>query len=145
MGGSYGGFMSCWAITQTDRFAAAVPQAVCSNWTSFHLTTNIGQFDALFLDSDPYDPAGEYPRRSPVYHARGCRTPTLILHGELDLCTPLGQAQELYQALVETGCEVELVVYPREGHGWLEREHQVDAWERTRAWLDRHLGTQGGS
>jgi dipeptidyl aminopeptidase/acylaminoacyl peptidase len=139
MGGSYGGFMSCWAITQTDRFAAAIPQAVVSNWTSFHLTTNIGQFDVLFLDSDPYDPAGEYPRRSPVMHARSCRTPTLIMHGEEDLCTPLGQAHELYNALVEAGCEVELVVYPREGHGWLEREHQIDAWERIRAWLDRHL------
>jgi dipeptidyl aminopeptidase/acylaminoacyl peptidase len=139
LGGSYGGFMSCWAITQTDRFAAAIPQAVVSDWTSFHLTTNIGQFDVLFLDSDPYDPAGEYPRRSPVMHARTCRTPTLIMHGAEDLCTPVGQAQELYNALVEGGCEAELVVYPREGHGWLEREHQFDAWERIHAWLDRHL------
>jgi dipeptidyl aminopeptidase/acylaminoacyl peptidase len=104
MGGSYGGFMSCWAITQTDRFAAAIPQAVVSDWTSFHLTTNIGQFDVLFLDSDPYDPAGEYPRRSPVMFAQGSRTPTLIMHGQEDLCTPLGQAQELYNALVEAGC-----------------------------------------
>ena len=139
MGGSYGGFMSCWAITQTDRFAAAIPQAVVSDWTSFHLTTNIGQFDVLFLDSDPYDPAGEYPRRSAVMHARNCRTPTLIMHGAEDLCTPLGQATELYNALVEADCEVELVVYPREGHGWLEWDHQIDAWNRIRAWLDRHL------
>lgn len=139
MGGSYGGFMSCWAITQTDRFAAAIPQAVVSNWTSFHLTTNIGRFDVLFLDSDPYDPAGEHSRRSPVMHARGCRTPTLVMHGAADLCTPLGQAHELYNALVEAGCEAELVVYPREGHGWLEWDHQLDAWERIRAWLDRHL------
>jgi dipeptidyl aminopeptidase/acylaminoacyl peptidase len=141
-GGSYGGFMSAWAITQTDRFAAAIPQAVVSDWTSFHLTTNIGQFDVLFLDSDPYDPHGEYPRRSPVFHARRCRTPALIMHGAEDLCTPLGQAEELYNALVEAGCEVELVVYPREGHGWLERDHQVDAWERIRAWLGRHLSAE---
>jgi dipeptidyl aminopeptidase/acylaminoacyl peptidase len=139
MGGSYGGFMSCWAITQTNRFAAAIAQAVVSDWTSFHLTTNIGRFDVLFLDSDPYDPAGEYPRRSPVMHARKCRTPTLIMHGAEDLCTPLGQATELYNALVEADCEAELVVYPREGHGWLEWDHQIDAWNRIRAWLDRHL------
>jgi dipeptidyl aminopeptidase/acylaminoacyl peptidase len=143
MGGSYGGFMTCWAITQTDRFAAAIPQAVVSDWSSFHLTTNIGRFDSLFLDSDPYDPAGEYPRRSPVMHARGCRTPTLIMHGAEDLCTPVGQAHELYNALVEAGCEVELVVYPREGHGWLEWDHQLDAWERIRGWLDRHLAATG--
>jgi dipeptidyl aminopeptidase/acylaminoacyl peptidase len=139
IGGSYGGFMSAWATTQTDRFRASIPQACVSNWLSFHNTTNIGQFDVLFLDSDPYDPNGEYPSRSPVYHASRCRTPTLVMHGEIDLCTPIGQAQELYQALVEAGCEAELVVYPREGHGWLEYDHQVDAWNRIRDWFDRHL------
>ena len=140
IGGSYGGFMSAWAVTQTDRFAASVPVACVSDWLSFHLTTNIGRFDELFLDADPYDPAGAYAARSPVLHARRCRTPTLVLHGEDDLCTPIGQAQELYQALVEAGVETELVVYPREGHGFYEWDHQLDAWERIRAWFDRHLG-----
>jgi dipeptidyl aminopeptidase/acylaminoacyl peptidase len=138
-GGSYGGFMSCWAVTQTDRFAAAIPMAVVTDWLSFHNTTNIGQFDKLFLQADPYDPDGDYTRRSPVYHASKCRTPTLILHGEDDLCTPLGQAVEFYNALVQAGCETELVYYPREGHGWTEREHQIDAWNRMRDWLARHL------
>jgi dipeptidyl aminopeptidase/acylaminoacyl peptidase len=139
-GGSYGGFMSCWAVTQTDRFAAAIPMAVVTDWVSFHYTTNIGQFDALFLQADPDDPSGDYTQRSPVYHAAKCRTPTLILHGEDDLCTPLPQAVEFYNALVEAGCETELVVYPREGHGWTEREHQIDAWNRVRDWLARYLG-----
>ena len=138
-GGSYGGFMACWAVTQTDRFAASMPMAVVTNWLSFHNTTNIGQFDKLFLKADPYDPDGDYTTRSPVYHAAKCKTPTLILHGEDDLCTPVGQAVEFYNALVEAGCETELVVYPREGHGWTEREHQIDAWNRMRDWLDRHL------
>jgi dipeptidyl aminopeptidase/acylaminoacyl peptidase len=140
-GGSYGGFMSSWAVTQTDRFAAAIPFAVVTDWTSFHYTTNIGQFDALFLQGEPCDPDGPYPRWSPVFHAHKCKTPTLIIHGEDDLCTPLPQATELYNALVEAGCEVELVVYPREGHGWTEREHQIDAWNRTRAWLEKHVGS----
>jgi dipeptidyl aminopeptidase/acylaminoacyl peptidase len=138
-GGSYGGFMASWAVTQTDRFAAAMPLAVVTDWVSFHATTNIGQFDRLFLQSDPYDPEGDYTQRSPVYHAAKCRTPTLIIHGEVDLCTPLSQAVELYNALVEGGCETELVVYPREGHGWTEREHQIDAWNRMREWLARHV------
>jgi dipeptidyl aminopeptidase/acylaminoacyl peptidase len=138
-GGSYGGFMACWAVTQTDRFAAALPMAVVTDWLSFHNTTNIGQFDKLFLQADPYDTDGDYTRRSPVYHASKCRTPTLILHGEDDLCTPLPQATEFYNALVEAGCETELVVYPREGHGWTEREHQIDAWNRMRDWLRRHV------
>ena len=138
-GGSYGGFMACWAVTQTDRFAAAIPEAVVTDWVSFHSTTNIGQFDRLYLQADPYDSQGDYTRRSPVYHAGKSRTPTLILHGEDDLCTPLSQAVEFYNALVEAGCETELVVYPREGHGWTEREHQIDSWNRTKDWLARHL------
>ena len=138
-GGSYGGFMACWAVTQTDRFAAAIPEAVVTDWVSFHSTTNIGQFDRLYLQADPYDAQGDYTRRSPVYHAGKSRTPTLILHGEDDLCTPLSQAVEFYNALVEAGCETELVVYPREGHGWTEREHQIDSWNRMRDWLARHL------
>ena len=138
-GGSYGGFMSSWAVTQTDRFAASIPFAVVTDWTSFHYTTNIGQFDALFLQGEPNDPAGPYPKWSPVFHAEKCKTPTLIIHGEEDLCTPLPQATEFYNALVEADCEVELVVYPREGHGWSEREHQVDAWNRAHGWLDKHV------
>jgi dipeptidyl aminopeptidase/acylaminoacyl peptidase len=141
-GGSYGGFMASWAVTQSDRFAASLPFAVVTDWTSFHYTTNIGQFDALFLQGDPNDPAGPYPKWSPVFHAHKCKTPTLILHGEDDLCTPLPQATEFYNALVEAGCEVELVVYPREGHGWSEREHQIDAWNRAHAWLDKHVKNQ---
>ena len=138
-GGSYGGFMSSWAVTQTDRFAAAIPFAVVTDWTSFHYTTNIGQFDALFLQGEPTDSEGPYPKWSPVFHAHKCKTPTLIIHGEDDLCTPLPQATEFYNALVEAGCEVELVVYPREGHGWTEREHLIDGWNRARAWLEKHV------
>jgi len=138
-GGSYGGFMACWAVTQTDRFAAAMPMAVVTDWVSFHTTTNIGQFDKLYLQAEPFDPDGDYTHRSPVYHAAKCKTPTLILHGEDDLCTPLPQAVEFYKALVEAGCETELIVYPREGHGWTEREHQADSWNRMRDWLARQL------
>jgi dipeptidyl aminopeptidase/acylaminoacyl peptidase len=138
-GGSYGGFMSTWAPTQTDAFAASIPFACTSNWLSFHNTTNIGRFDELFLASDPYDVSGGYVTRSPVMHTRNCTTPTLLLHGQLDLCTPVGQAQEFYQALVDAGCEAELVVYARGGHGWAEREYLVDSWNRVQGWFDRHL------
>jgi len=140
-GGSHGGYISAWAVTQTEVFAAAAPWACVSDWVSFHYTTNIGRFDELFLQSDPADPAGHHFSRSPVTHARSCRTPTLILHGERDLCTPLGQAKELYQALVEANCETELVVYPRAGHGWKERDQVLDTCRRITAWFDRHLKT----
>ena len=139
MGGSYGGFMAAWAVSQTDRFRASVAMAAVTNWLSFHNTTNIGRFDALFLDADPYTEGSDYWHRSPVVHARRVRTPTLVMHGALDLCVPVSQGQEMYQALVDAGVETELVVYPREGHGWREREHQIDGNRRIREWLDRHL------
>jgi dipeptidyl aminopeptidase/acylaminoacyl peptidase len=64
----------------------------------------------------------------------------LILHGSEDRCTPLGQAQEFHAALLERGVQSELVVYPREGHGFQERRHRLDAWQRTVTWFDRHIG-----
>ncbi len=142
VGTSYGGFMSAWAIGQTDRFRASVAMAAVTDWLSFHNTTNIGRFDELFLDADPYDPTGDYFARSPIVHVRRVSTPTLVMHGELDLCVPLSQGRELYQALAEAGVETELVVYPREGHGWRERAHILDGIERMRIWLDRHLAAR---
>jgi dipeptidyl aminopeptidase/acylaminoacyl peptidase len=139
-GNSYGGFIAALAVGKTDRFAAAIPMAVVSNWLSFHNTSNSGAFDELFLAADPYAPGGAYHERSPVVYARDVKTPTLIMQGELDLCTPVGQAQELYQAIAESGlAEVELVVFPREGHAYVERQHQIEIWTRSRAWFDRHL------
>lgn len=136
MGASHGGFIAAWAVTQTDRFAASVAIACVSDYVSLHYTSDIGRLDEILFDG-----AGlaDYLERSPVAHAAGCTTPTLILHGELDRSCPPSQAQELYQALVAAGAETELVMYPREGHGFLEREHQLDLWRRVRAWFDRHL------
>jgi dipeptidyl aminopeptidase/acylaminoacyl peptidase len=65
--------------------------------------------------------------------------PTLLIHGALDRCTPVSQSLQYHNALVEAGVETEMVVYPREGHGWREFEHQVDLWRRTGDWFDRHL------
>ena len=141
-GASYGGFMAAWAAVRSDAFAAAVPVSSVSNWLSFHLTTGVGRFDELFLAGSPYESDGPHLRRSPVMYAPGCAVPTLVLHGDADLCTPVGQAHELYQALAETGCEVELAIYPRGGHDLIEREHLRDANLRTRAWMHRHLRAQ---
>jgi dipeptidyl aminopeptidase/acylaminoacyl peptidase len=138
-GMSYGGYMSAWAPTQTRLFAASVTMATHTDWISFHYTANIARFDELFLACDPRDPHGRHFHRSPVIHARECASPMLILHGALDLCCPVGQAHEMYNALVEAGCETELVVYQRGGHSWAEDAYLVDTWQRTKSWFDRHL------
>ncbi len=138
MGASHGGYIAAWAPTQTHRFRASIAMACVSDYLSLHYTSNIGGLDdVLFVGPDPI---AAYLERSPVVFASRSTTPTLILHGEEDRCCPLGQAQELYGALVEAGVETELVVYPREGHGWVEREHQLDVWRRVVGWFDLHLG-----
>ncbi len=144
MGTSYGGYLSAWAPTQTDAFATAIMISGISNNISCHNTANNAHFYEVMLGGLPHEPEAmdRYLDRSPVRWVEQVKNPVLILHGEKDLCTPLGQAQEFYQALVEAGKSTQMVVYPREGHGshnW-EREHQLDYTQRIVDWFDRHLG-----
>jgi dipeptidyl aminopeptidase/acylaminoacyl peptidase len=136
---SYGGYMAGWAVGQTDRFGAAVAMSVVANYVSFHLTSEVWWYDHAILVGEWNDPASQYVDRSPVTHAHRCTTPTLIIQGAEDRCTPVGQGRELFNAIAEAGAETELVVYPREGHVPLERAHALDAIQRTQAWFDRHL------
>jgi dipeptidyl aminopeptidase/acylaminoacyl peptidase len=139
-GASYGGYMTAWAVATTNRFKAAVMVSGIANQWSSHYSCNhdFGEF----IIGGPLTQE-RYRRlaidRSPLFRLDKPTTPTLIIHGQDDRCTPLGQAQELYSALLERGCAAELVVYPREGHGLRERGHRLDAWRRTVAWFDRYL------
>ncbi len=144
-GASHGGYLANWAITQTGRFAAAIPVAAPSNRLSKHNTGNNGYVEELFYDRDPYDVTGRVLSRSPIVHVRQVRTPTLIIHGEKDRCVPVSQAYEMYHGLARLGTvPVELVVYPREGHSISERGHLIDLWQRSRAWFDRYVASAGG-
>ncbi len=145
MGASYGGYLTAWAAATSDVFSAAVVISGISDLLSCYHTCNNPPFYELMLEGTPYDPdmLPMYMDRSPIAHVAGASTPTLLLHGADDLCTPVGQAQEFYQALAEQGVPAELVIYPREGHGFREQDHQIDSWRRVVAWFDQHLG--GGS
>ena len=142
---SYGGYMAGWAITQTGRFAASVALSVIGDYVTFHLTSEVAMYDEMILGGEWDDPTGPYIERSPIFQMRGVRTPTLLIQGQADRCTPVGQGEELYAALEAAGAEAELVVYPREGHVLVERAHVLDALHRTRDWFDRHLGPQDGA
>ena len=96
---SYGGYLAGWAVTQTDRFGAAVAMSVVSNYVSFHLTSEVWMYDEMILEGDWNDPTSQYVERSPVTHAHRCRTPTLVLQGAEDRCTPVGQGWELANAI----------------------------------------------
>lgn len=138
-GVSYGGYMSCWLVTQDQRFAAAVPISPTTNWHSQHHTSNIGAFDTIFLDDDPYAAGGRHYDRSPVMYAARARTPTLLIAGARDRCTPPGQAVEFHNALREHGVESRLAIYPREGHGVRAFPARVDAAARLLGWFERHM------
>ena len=137
---SYGGYMAGWAVGQTRRFRAAVAMSVVADFRSFHLTTDISAWDEGILDGRWDDPeGGAYAQRSPVTHAHACETPTLVTAGALDRCTPVEQGILLHEAIAASGSPTELVIYPREGHILVEREHAIDQVRRTTAWFVRYL------
>jgi dipeptidyl aminopeptidase/acylaminoacyl peptidase len=138
-GGSYGGFMTNWIITQTPRFRAAVSVASVSNLISFYSTSLYQDLIHAEFGSFPWDNYDQLWRWSPLRYARAAQTPTMFIHGESDNDVHITQAEEMYMALKRRGVETVLVRYPREGHGLREPRHRVDALERTLSWFDRFL------
>jgi dipeptidyl aminopeptidase/acylaminoacyl peptidase len=137
-GWSYGGYMSEWAITQTTRFKAAVTGAGLSNLISEYGTEQGPSYDEWFYGV-PYEKPEGFLNSSPFLYLKNAKTPTLILQGDADPVDPLGQSQELYRGLKRYGVETELVVYPREPHGFHEEKHLLDRLNRILAWYDKHL------
>lgn len=132
---SYGGFMSAWLVTQDARFAAAVPISPVTDWFSQHRTSQIPQFDSLFLDGAPAAADGLFFRRSPVFHAHRVRTPVLQLTGALDQNTPPTQALEFHRSLLEHGLTSVLATYPTSGHGIRAFPQVIDATARYVTWF----------
>lgn len=142
-GWSYGGFMTAWTITQTDRFKAAIMGAGIANWHSFHGVSNVPTWDRLFYSgANPHSLSGPFADFSAIFQVDRVRTPTLILHGEQDPCVPVGQGYEFFRALKDCGVETEMVVYPREGHGLSEKAHLRHLQERAIGWYRSHLNAQ---
>ncbi|OQW59808.1 MAG: hypothetical protein A4S17_02660 [Proteobacteria bacterium HN_bin10] len=138
-GGSYGGFMSAWLITQSDLFAAAVPVVPVTNWVSEHLTCHIGHFCEMFLADDIDNPNGKYFTRSPIHFAENASAPTLTICGALDKNTPPGQAIEFHHALLRHDVDSVLVTYPLEGHGPRRMPTTFDYVTRVVSWFSMHM------
>ena len=139
-GWSYGGFMTSWTVTQTQRFKAAVVGAAVTNLFSFDGTTDITPtfLRNYFLDL-PFSRRADYDQHSAMTFLKNCKTPSLILHGEADERVPTSQGWEFYNGLRMLGVPAEMVTYPREHHGFRERAHQIDVLTRILAWFDRYL------
>lgn len=137
-GWSYGGYMAAWAITQTNRFKAAVAGAGMSDLASEFGTEARPAYDRWFYGL-PYEGLERFVKSSPIAYIRNARTPTLILQGEADTTDPIGQSQQLYRGLKYYGVRSDFVVYPREGHGIREEKHQLDTYCRILAWFETYL------
>ena len=138
-GWSYGGFTAAWAVSQTNRFRAAVMGAGISHWLSFHGKSALADWDAIHYDDSPYGGTGRFQKFSPLSYYENLRTPTLILHGLEDQDVPVEQAYLFHRALKDKRVPTELVVYPREDHAVKERAHLLDMSKRVLAWMERYL------
>ncbi|MGI8962076.1 MAG: S9 family peptidase [Bryobacteraceae bacterium] len=137
-GWSYGGYMAEWAVTQANRFKAAVSGAGMFDLAAEFGTENEPAYDEWYF-STPWEHPERFAHSSPYMYVRNAKTPTLILQGENDPIDPQGQSTALYRALKRYGVESELVTYPREPHGPREEKHEIDILTRMLAWFDHYL------
>ena len=137
-GWSYGGFMSAWAVTQTHRFKASVVGEGITNWYSLMgmAPVPVWNAEAHFLVWH-YDDPKAYWKFSPVLQVKKVKTPTLMIWGEKDPFIPPAQAREFFRGLRYYGVPSELVIYPREGHGFREPLHRKDAYRRVLEWYEQ--------
>lgn len=138
-GWSYGGFMSSWAITQTDRFVAASIGAPVTNLISFIGTADIPSFVPGFFGGEFWERTDIMLERSPLFHAHKVNTPSIIQHGDADERVPLEQGLQYYMALERHGIPVEMYIYPRQGHALNEPHLVADAIQHNLDWFTAKL------
>jgi dipeptidyl aminopeptidase/acylaminoacyl peptidase len=138
-GWSYGGYMTMWTVTQTNRFRAAVAGAGIANWQSYYGQNLIDQWMIPFFGSSVYDDPGIYEKSSPIHYIKNVKTPTLVIVGERDAETPAPQSYEFWHALRTLGVPTHLIIYPGEGHLFTNPENQADRIDRIVAWFDKYL------
>ena len=138
-GGSYGGYMTMWAVTQTQRFKAAVAAAGVSDWQSYYGENGIDGWLMPYFGASLYEDPEVYARSSPIRYIRNVRTPTFEYVGERDIECPAPQTQEFWHALRDLGVPTAIMIYPGEGHGLRDPAHARNALERTLAWFDKYL------
>jgi dipeptidyl aminopeptidase/acylaminoacyl peptidase len=139
IGWSYGGYMTMWAVTQTNRFKAAVAGAGIVNWQSYYGQNRIDQWMLPFFGASVYDDPDVYAKSSPITFIKKTKTPTLVLHGDRDSEVPTPQGYEFWHALKALGVPTELVIYENEGHAIQKPEHQRDILRRLVGWFDKYL------
>ncbi len=148
MGGSYGGYMTTWAVGHTERFRVAVAERSLTNWSSFYGTSDIGpMFSEWQVGGTPWDNAEGYARMSPITYVGNIRTPVLVIHSEEDHRCPVEQGEQLFVSLKRLGCETEFLRFPQESHD-LSRTgkpaRRLERLQRITGWLERHMPPKSG-
>jgi len=142
-GGSGGGVLTAWIVGHTDRFAGAVSMRPVINWHSFVGTTDGASWYDQFRKF-PWEDPMEYAVRSPLHYVANVKTPTMIMTGEADLRTPIGQSEEFYRALKMLKKETLLVRMPEEFHGWRRPSHRMLQQAYLLAWFEKHKRKETG-
>lgn len=135
-GHSYGGYMTMWAETQTQRFAAAVAGAGLSDWLSYYGLNDIDEWMIPFFGASVYDDPAVYAKSDPMHFVKAVKTPTLILVGDRDGEVPMEQSVEWWHALTTLHVPTKLVVYPNEGHQFIKPGDARDYTLRSLEWFE---------
>jgi dipeptidyl aminopeptidase/acylaminoacyl peptidase len=138
-GWSYGGYMTMWGVTQTNRFRAAVAGAGLSDWLSYYGENKIDQWMPPFFGANVYDDPAVYAKSSPITFIKNVKTPTLVVVGDSDGECPPPQSYEFWHALKTMGVPTQFVIYPHEGHEFGDPAHSRDVIERAVSWFNQYL------
>jgi len=142
MGWSYGGFMTSWIVTQTQRFKAASAGAPVTNLMSFNGTADIPAFIPDYFGGQFWEIMDRYQKHSPMFNVKGVTTATMIQHGEADIRVPIAQGYEFYNALKVKGVPVRMLVLPRQPHGPTEPKMQLAAMKANLEWFEKYIGAK---
>jgi dipeptidyl aminopeptidase/acylaminoacyl peptidase len=143
VGGSYGGYMTAWIIGHTQRFQAAIVQRCLSNFVSFYGSSDMNWgFQSETENIPPYEDVMVSWKVSPMAYIKNAHTPTLVMHNEGDMRTPIEQGEQVYVALKRLGVETEMVRFPDEPHG-LSRigrtDRRIARLNHVLRWFDKYL------
>lgn len=137
---SWGGFLTAWTIANTKRYRAAMVGAGVTDVVAQYVTSDINHGGAALWEftGNPWKNLDRFDQSNPMRILSRVTTPTLVAHGEEDARVPPMQGMLVYRALSDMGCEVKLLRYPREPHGFREPAHQAHLVANWAAWFDAH-------
>ena len=136
-GWSYGGYLTAFIITRTDKFRAASMGAGLSDLVSMTNTTDIPDYIVGHMGHELWDDYDSYIKHSAIFQLEKIKTPLQILHGQEDRRVPVSQSEEIFTGLKRRGIPTELVLYPRSGHSPAEPKLMMDVTPRMLAWFKK--------